>query len=147
MVHGRAPRIFGAVCSVGVACVFGVLALLPRNQSAGALLNGGIAFCIVIVPATWFFCETLRRCLLLSRDSILEIGRRGRRRRFRWREVKAVTHSSMLGCYFVERDDGSRLIVSQLLNGQGEFARRALDGVEGRYLMCDKLLKEVSQAD
>jgi hypothetical protein len=144
MMHSTVATVVGGVFSIGPAFAFCLLALLPQNQTGAALLNGFTAFAMVVTPATWFFCETLRRRVLVTEDATIKIGRRGRRRRSPWRDVTDVTHSGFLGCFLVHSRDGTCLLVSQLLMGQKEFAKTVLRNVPSQRLECERLLQELA---
>ncbi len=144
MMHSVVATVVGGLFSIGAILAFALLALLPQNQSRAALLNGGIAFAVVVVPAAWFFCEALRRRVLITEDAIVDVGRRGRRRRIRWREVVDVTHNGFLGCFLVHRRDGMRLLVSQLLVGQKDFAQGVLRNVPAPRLECESQLRDLA---
>lgn len=143
MMHSVAATVVGGLFSVGAVLAFMMLALLPQNQSRPALLNGATAFAVFVVPASWFFCEAMRRRVLVTRDGIIDIGRRGRRRRIRWCDVVDVTHSGLMGCFFVHRRDGRRLMISQLLVGQKDFAQSVLSNVSAQRLECEGQLRDL----
>lgn len=144
MIHSWAATTVAGIFAFGIpAAVVAAVVALPQNRNPDALLNGGVAAGIVVIPAVWFFCEGLRRRLLLVKDGLVDVKRSGRRRRIRWSEVSSVTYSSVLGCYFVKVEDGRAVVVSQLLVGQRDFAEAVLDNVRASAVECEYQLRQV----
>lgn len=143
MVYPRAAVVIGVVFSIGPALAIVGLAPLSENRNATALTNMALAFVMVVAPATWFFCETLRRKILISPVGIVLVERAGRRRLLRWQEVISVKHHAFLGCISVRSGDGRRLLISDLLSGQRVLAHELLQRVPRRALECGHYLGQL----
>ena len=144
MVHSRVAVVFGGTLSLGCAAGITTLAILPANRNASAALNATLAFLLVVVPATLFFCDILSRRILVTANGITKVGRGGKRTHFRWKDVSDVRHDALRGG-FVLSTNQRRMLISTFLVGQRDFARAVLRSVPLRKLQCRDRLEKLAQ--
>lgn len=108
------------------AIIIGLSIVVSPGITTIGIRNVLIAFVLMMAPGLWLVTGAARGQVLMTNQEVIYIKRHGSRTRIRWGEVAIVGRSMLSLGYDIRATDGRRIVVSDLLIGQKQFAEMVL---------------------